>query len=297
MSVAPLLSPAELSTLQQVVLRRHTQRRIAGAAPQPGALPTAWRGAGMELLESRPYRAGDDPRHLDWRATARHGRPITKVFRAERQRANFIVIDRSINMAFGTRRQLKATLAAHAGAILVFSALADNEAVGGMVLAPQQEVHLGGRSLTAVMSLIKTISAALPTHNTVAALDANVWRAAEQATTRGTHIYVLSDFEHFSNSDVQPLASLASTRRITALILSDPAEAQLPNVGKLRITSPLSGQQGVIDTSDNDLRTHYAAQREQHRQLLLRRLRDADVDAHVLSTAHDALSQLQALAL
>ena len=297
MSPAPLLSPAELSTLQQVVLRRHTKQRTAGAALQPGAFTTPWRGAGMELLESRPYRAGDDPRHLDWRATARHGRPITKVFQAERQRANFIIIDRSIAMAFGTRRQFKASLAAYAGAILLFNALAHNEAVGGMVLAPHREVHLGGRSLAAVMPFIKTISAALPTHNTVVAIDSNVWRTAEQATTRGTHIYVLSDFENFSDSDAQQLAPLATTRRITALILSDPAEEQLPNVGKLRITSPLSGQQGVIDTSDHTLRTQYAAQREQHRHLLLRRLRDAGVEAHVLSTARDALSQLQALTL
>lgn len=298
MRAAPLLSPDDLATLQQQVLRRNTTQRAAGAAPHAGALPTHHRGLGMELFESRPYRAGDDPRHVDWRATARHGRPITKVFRAERQRANFIVVDRSVSMAFGTRRQLKATLAAHVGAILLFSALADHETVGGLILSARPEIFLGGRSLDTTMPILRALSAALPLTDTVATpLDERTWTTLLQATTAGTHVYVISDFQHFVPASARTLAQLAATRAVTALLVVDPAEQELPDVGWLRIASPIAGVGGVINTHDATLRARYAEHRALERTVLLRTLRDAGVDTHVLSTTTDALSQLRVLPL
>ena len=47
----------------------------------------------MEYDESRPYQQGDDIRHLDWRVTARTGRPHTKEFREERELTMLLLLD------------------------------------------------------------------------------------------------------------------------------------------------------------------------------------------------------------
>ena len=63
-------------------LARLAQRRSADALS--GAQQSPFRGRGMEYAESRLYAAGDDVRHIDWRVTARTGRPHTKLFQPAR---------------------------------------------------------------------------------------------------------------------------------------------------------------------------------------------------------------------
>ena len=81
--IAPTLQ--ELVGLRALAFGRREARRgrhgVSGHALSP------MRGRGMEYAESREYAIGDDARHIDWRLTARSGRPHTKLFQAERERA------------------------------------------------------------------------------------------------------------------------------------------------------------------------------------------------------------------
>ena len=65
----------------------HRQRRI---------------GDGSEFDQLRDYLPGDDHRDVDWKATARHGRPITTTRRAERRRDVVLAIDCGRMMGLGT---------------------------------------------------------------------------------------------------------------------------------------------------------------------------------------------------
>ncbi|MEQ8659878.1 MAG: DUF58 domain-containing protein, partial [Gammaproteobacteria bacterium] len=70
------------------------------------------RGRGMEYDESRPYQPGDDIRQIDWRVTARTGRPHTKLFREERERPVFLCVDYRHGMFFATQGVFKSVQAA-----------------------------------------------------------------------------------------------------------------------------------------------------------------------------------------
>src|SRR3569832_2768837 len=99
----PLLDIGELERLQHQTLhhRRTKQRPVAGR--WTGAARSLFRGRGMELDDTRAYQPGDAVRHIDWRATARSGRPLSKVFREARQRELHLVIDRGVFLFFGSR--------------------------------------------------------------------------------------------------------------------------------------------------------------------------------------------------
>src|SRR4029077_20649046 len=49
-----------------------------------GIRPRAARGEGTEFESLREYFAGDDPRHVDWHASARRGRLIVRQHQTER---------------------------------------------------------------------------------------------------------------------------------------------------------------------------------------------------------------------
>ena len=85
------------------------------------SVPTL-RGRGLEFEEVRAYQAGDDVRMIDWRVTARSGRPFTKLFREERERPVLLVVDQRQPMFFGSRHCFKSKLAAWLGALLAWSA-------------------------------------------------------------------------------------------------------------------------------------------------------------------------------
>jgi uncharacterized protein (DUF58 family) len=66
-----------------------------------GVRPKRARGEGLEFESLRDYVVGDEPRRIDWRATARRGRPIVRNHRHEESRTVLIALDRSRLM--GTR--------------------------------------------------------------------------------------------------------------------------------------------------------------------------------------------------
>ncbi|MEN9216827.1 MAG: DUF58 domain-containing protein [Gloeomargarita sp. HHBFW_bins_162] len=49
---------------------------------------------GTEFTELREYRTGDDPRLVDWKATARRGRPLVRVLEPEQEQTVLILLDR-----------------------------------------------------------------------------------------------------------------------------------------------------------------------------------------------------------
>src|SRR6478736_7221178 len=126
--VTPTL--AELIALRASAQGRRTPLRGRHGVSGHGLSPL--RGRGMEYAESREYAIGDDARHIDWRLTARSGRPHTKLFQAERERLTLVVADTAPSMYFGTRVRFKSVQAARAGAIATWAALRDGDRIAAL---------------------------------------------------------------------------------------------------------------------------------------------------------------------
>ncbi len=132
--VVPTLD--ELLALRAEVLARTPARR--GRSGISGASLSPLRGRGMEYAESREYAAGDDARHIDWRLTARTGRPHTKLFQAERERLTLLLADTSPALFFGTRARFKSVQLARLGAVAAWSALRDGDRLAAIAMDPEQ---------------------------------------------------------------------------------------------------------------------------------------------------------------
>jgi uncharacterized protein (DUF58 family) len=93
---------ATVSEAELIRLSRVADRLLAGrpsfTAGRQRARTRA--GGGTELLDFRPYSSGDDPRHIDWRITARSGRPYIRRYHDELSADWYICLDRSTSMTY-----------------------------------------------------------------------------------------------------------------------------------------------------------------------------------------------------
>jgi uncharacterized protein (DUF58 family) len=107
--------------------------QMAARAALFGAHRSSFRGRGLEFQEVRPYVAGDDPRSIDWRVTARRGRPHTKLFQEERERPVWLLVDLHAGLFFGSRRQLKSAVALRAAALFAWAGAMGGDRIGAVI--------------------------------------------------------------------------------------------------------------------------------------------------------------------
>ena len=132
-------SPVQV-TLADLVRLRAAGESLQLTAPRirvaiEGGHVSPYKGRGVEFDESRPYQPGDDLRTIDWRVTARTGKPHTKVFREERNRPVFVWLDLRRPMLFATRGAFKGVRAAEIAALVAWSAVANGDRLGGLVFS------------------------------------------------------------------------------------------------------------------------------------------------------------------
>lgn len=125
--VTRYLDPA---TVEQLNGLRATARRSA-AGSLAGGHRGPLRGASVEFRQHRPYAAGDDPRHLDWRVLARTDRPVVREFDEETNLRCLLVVDAGGSMAYRDKRDHAARLAAALGYLLLSAGESVGVAVAG----------------------------------------------------------------------------------------------------------------------------------------------------------------------
>ncbi len=209
-------------------------------ASQSGQFLSALRGRGMEYDESRPYQPGDDIRQLDWRVTARTGKPHTKLFREERERPVFLCVDYRRPMFFATRGVFKAVQAARLAAVLAWRAQQNGDRVGGFVFADAMHHELPPRrSRTAALQWVKLLADTAPACRQAIAIGATAAAEAPlaNAITRlqrvakpGSLVFLISDFRAFDDTAAAGLARLAQHTDTVLIAVHDALEAEFPDL-------------------------------------------------------------------
>jgi uncharacterized protein (DUF58 family) len=269
---------AELVALRGVAQRPRPARRgrhgISGHAPSP------LRGRGMEYAESREYAIGDDARHIDWRLTARSGKPHTKLFQAERERLTLIVADTAATLYFGTRTRFKSVQAARAGAIAAWAAIRDGDRVAilrGSGSEPPVPPAAGPRGALRVLDALMRWYTQPPADDAglAVALD-----HAQRLLRPGSRLVLLADPASIAGVPAQRWPALALHNEVIVLLLSDPLE-RTPPAARLPFMS--GGQRLELDLAA-------AAPRQRWQATFVAPLEDALAQLHARGVRAQMLS-------
>ena len=275
-------SRGALITLPQMLIQRQAAKALAyvsharSIAGISGLHLSKIRGRGIDFEEFRPYQAGDDIRLIDWRATARTGRAVTKVFREERERPVIIAVDQCSSMFFGSQVAFKSVIAAQAAALFCWLAIDNGDRVGGLVFSDtdaslvrpkrsrRSALHLLNQIFTFNQKLNAKKEHTPDSEPQAADFKPGLAHALEQIrriTKPGSTLYVISDFATLDETALQYLNQLSRHNNVVCCMVYDALEESLPTPGVYSITDGSS--KGSINTHSSKARSRYKQQFEE----------------------------------
>ena len=210
-----------------------------------GQYHSVFKGRGLVFSDVRPYYAGDDVRSIDWNITARMNAPHVKQFIEERDRTVNLVVDMSASGYFGTRGTSKRELAAELAAVVAFSAIKNNDRVGLYIVTDKVERYVppkkGRRHVLRVIGEILAFQPSSRRTDLAAGLD-----FLGKVAKRRSVVFFVSDF---LSDDWEAAMRIASRRHeIVPVVVGDPMEARLPDVGLLLLEDLETGRVVEVDT-------------------------------------------------
>jgi uncharacterized protein (DUF58 family) len=257
-----------------------------------GTYHSVFKGQGLSFREVRAYVPGDDIRFIDWNVSARMSEPYVKVFVEEREMTVMLVVDLSASEQWGTARAPKARVAAEVAALCAFSAIKNNDHVG-LVLATDLVEKLvppkkGDKHVMRVIREILGFAPKYPGTNLALALGTLV-----KVAKRRSVAFVISDF--FAEGFERALALAAAKHDVIPVMLVDPRDEELPDVGLATFEDLETGEDVTVDTADARVRAAYAASMQALRRERDKLFRKLALDRVVVRTDGDFVKPLREL--
>jgi uncharacterized protein (DUF58 family) len=288
--------------LPKEIMRRVREIQVRTGRPVADVLAgeyvSVFRGSGIEFDEVRPYTPGDDIRSIDWNVTARMGEPFVKRYVEERQLTLMLLADVSASLDFGSGSRSKRECAAELCALLAFSASQNDDKVGLLLFHGGTERYIPPRK--GYKHALRVVREVL-THGAETDDDTprprRSWpwarRRRLRAAREGTDIdgavefllsvnkrravcFVVSDFidEDFERA----LRSANRKHDVVAVLITDPREHDIPDVGLVSLQDAETGAVRVVDTGSAAFRAALGRDADERVAALRRRLASAGID-------------------
>jgi uncharacterized protein (DUF58 family) len=193
------------------------------------------RGEGRSFARLRDYVVGDDPRRIDWKATAKRGRPITREFTVERSQTVYVLVDagRSMTQLAGAFPRFEYALSS--ALVLADVAVRAGDRVGALVFDDRLRVLVPAQRGVGALQALRT--SLVPVQPTLVEPDYSAaFRALALRQRKRALIVLLTDvidgraarslLAHLSRGGSHHLAVVVALRNEAVL-----AAAELPSTG------------------------------------------------------------------
>lgn len=242
--------------VKKIILK--TKKQVFG--DMLGNNASLFHGEGFEFAELREYMYGDDVRKIDWKTTAKLGKPFVKVYREERELN--VVISTMLNGStyFGTVRQ-KSDYIAELVAILGFSAVRNSDLFSYLNFADKLYHH--SRPSKKLFAVSKETEVAfgfdpLGKQGNFSAWTDTIYRRVKKKSL----LFLISDFV----GDID-LRLLAKKHDLFVVIVRDRFEENPSELGYLRLVDTENGTSYEGDINAGTTHAYQKALRENDQKL------------------------------
>lgn len=266
------------------------------------------RGRGMDFNELKPYRQGDDNKHIDWKATRRTGKAYVRIYNEERDRSVWILLSQQESMFFGSSSSMKSVSAAHAAALALFRVLSVGDRAGAViyndvehsVFRPQK----GRKNVMRILEEVVRQNAQLKAEKTKeeaaensSAVNDNTQfiqglKAISALARHDDLIVLIGDGSGLDKAAMKLITELSVHNDILALLIYDPLEKKLPAQNNVLFTD--STDFIDINTSDKGLRTRFENLFAAKMERLEHASRTRAIPLLKISTGEPVLDQIRA---
>lgn len=295
-----------LINLQRQSRKLNLSRRSALLASTVGHHASRFRGRGMDYQESRIYQAGDDIRTMDWRVTARAGKPHTKLYQEERERPIVLFVDLNPSMFFGSSCALKSVIAAKTATLLAWAASQKGDKVGGLLFNGKHHELPPKIGKRGVLQFIRQLvhyadpkHALANTHHIVRLNDE--LNRLRRLTRPGSLVFLISDFYAIDAQTNKHLQYIRQHNDVIAIQVVDPMEITVPPAGRYGVANGMrangkasaADQQGILDLQSHKGRKQYQQFFSQHHQAVADLMRQHTIPLLQIATNDDCATCLQ----
>ena len=259
-----------------------------------GEYHSAFKGRGMTFSEVREYQYGDDIRDIDWNVTARHNRPYVRVFEEERELTVMLMVDVSGSKDFGAVGEVQREFMAEIAATIAFSAIQNNDKVGVVFFSDKIEKFIPPKKgKKHILLVIRELLDFQPENR---GTDINMaMEFLTSAIKKRCTTFVISDFIDDTHDYYKSMSIANNKHDVIALQVYDKREAELPDVGLMRVLDSETGEERWINTSSKKTRQAYQKwwfNRQQRMNITAQRCK---VDLASMATDEDYVKTLMSL--
>ena len=258
-----------------------------------GEYHSAFKGRGVIFSEVREYEPGDDVRDIDWNVTSRHNKPYAKVSDVGRGMTVMLLIDVSGSRNFGAAGDIKKEKMAEIAATLAFSSIQNNDKVGVIFFSDKIEKFIPpkkGRKhiLLIIREIINFEPESIGTDIDIAL------RFLTNAIKKRSTAFLISDF--IDDHDFFKSMSISNRKHdLAAIQVYDRRDADMPDVGLVRLRDMETGSDIWVDTSSKSVRANYAKSWYMRQQKLVSATSRSGVDLASITTDEDFVKALLGL--
>ncbi len=250
----------------QKIRRIHIKSRRTVDSFMAGRYRSVFRGSGIEFEEVREYSPGDDVHAIDWKVSARLGKPYVKRYREERESTVLLLIDMSASLGFGTFSGAKIEKAAEAASVLAFNAIRNNDKVGAIFFTDHVEQYIPPKKGSShVWRVIQEIFTFVPQGRKTRISSALDFLA--RIAKKKSFVFILSDF--LDDGYYRSLLTLKKRHETIGILIIDKGSFSLPGKGIVSLLDFETLGEKVMDASSRRSRDAFAAFRQKDRQRTL----------------------------
>jgi uncharacterized protein (DUF58 family) len=196
-------------------LAKYTLLATDNRLSQIGVLQVRRRGEGMEFHQLREYRQGDSQRAIDWKATSRTTRLISREYEDEKDQRVLLVVDCGRRMAAKDDELSHFDHALNSALLLAHVAARQGDAVGMLTMAGVSRYCEPRKSVAAVNAILNQAydiepTLAVPDYHQAA-------RDVMRHVRRRALVIILTNLRDEDDSTLLPALSLLRTRHLVVL--------------------------------------------------------------------------------